>query len=194
VIVPGFLSAEENDAAIRDFPKLDMAGLFVPDDLTFGPAFGSLLEAMRGPEVRAVVAEKLDLDLSGKPTMVTLRGCAQAKDGRIHADSKFKLATLLLYLNEPWQSTGGQLRLLRSADDIEDYAREIPPEGGTLVCFKVQPNSWHGHKPFVGLRRYLMLNYCQSEALRDRELGRHRLSGRVKKVKRWFGIGKMAVT
>jgi SM-20-related protein len=72
--------------------------------------------------------------------MVTVRSNCQAKDGRIHADATFKLATLLLYLNEPWSPQGGRLRGRRSATDMEDYAAEVAPEGGLLFCFKVQPN------------------------------------------------------
>ena len=99
---------------------------------------------------------------------------------------------MLLYLNEPWQDGGGRLRVLRSGTDLEDYAGEVPPNGGTLFCFKVQSNSWHGHKPHVGVRRYLMINYCTSEELRNKEWTRHLWSGRLKKLKRIFGIGKIA--
>jgi len=68
----------------------------------------------------------------------------------IHVDATFKLATLLLYLNEPWSPQGGRLRVLRSATDMEAYAAEVAPEGGLLFCFKVQPNSWHGQISCVG--------------------------------------------
>lgn len=191
LVVPGFLNQQDLTDAIRDFPKLDMAGLFAADEFEYGPAFASLLEQLNGPELRAAVSEKLGVDLTGRPTMTTLRANCAAKDGRIHPDSKFKIATMLLYLNEPWEADGGRLRILRDGENLENYAGEVPPHGGTLVCFKVQPNSWHGHKPFVGQRRYVMVNYCQDEAVRDSELSRHRFSGQVKKVKRLFGIGKI---
>ncbi len=123
--------------------------------------------------------------------MVTLRSNCQAKDGRIHADAKFKLATLLLYLNEDWVDQGGKLRVLRSGSDIEDYAGEVAPLGGLAFVFKVQANSWHGHKPFVGPRRYVMLNYCTDQQSRDQEVARHRMSNRVKRFKRLFGVGRI---
>jgi hypothetical protein len=192
-VVPGFLTPETVAGAIADFPKLDMAGLFLPDELTYGPRFAELLKLVQGDEFRKAVGDKLGVDLTGLCTLTTVRGCAQGKDGRIHADSKFKVATILLYLNEPWESQGGRLRVLRSGDNLDDYAGEVPPEGGTLFCFKVGPNSWHGHKPHVGVRRYIMLNYCRDEAARDSEKARHRLSGRIKKLKRVFGIGKIPV-
>lgn len=192
-IVSGFLSAPALAAAIRDFPPLDMAGLFLPEALRYGPEFQALLDIVDGPEMRRLIGAKLGLDLSGTTTLVTVRGCCQRKDGRIHADAKFKLATILLYLNEDWSAPGGRLRVLRSGTDIEDHAGEVPPTGGTLFCFKVQNNSWHGHKPFVGRRRYIMLNYCKSEELRNKEVARHRLSGRLKQLKRLVGIGKIGV-
>jgi SM-20-related protein len=191
-VTPGLLSPESVAEAIRDYPRIDMGGLFLPEMASYGPAFANLLKELEGSEVRKIMEQKLDIDLSGRPTMVTLRCNCQAKDGRIHADSKFKLATLLLYLNEDWANQGGKLRVLRSGDDIENYAAEVAPQGGLAVCFRVQPNSWHGHKPFVGPRRYVMLNYCTDVESRDREVGRHRWSNRVKKFKRLFGIGHIS--
>ena len=192
VVTPGFLSPKDVDEAIADFPKIDMGGLFLPEFAPYGPAFARLLSELEGPEVRKIVGEKLDIDLAGRPTMITLRSNCQAKDGRIHADARFKLATLLLYLNERWAAQGGRLRVLRSGTDIEDCAAEVAPEGGLAFCFKVQPNSWHGHKRFVGPRRYVMLNYCTDLESRDREVARHRWSSRVKKFERLFGIGKIS--
>ena len=96
-------------------------------------------------------------------------------------------------MNEPWAPQGGRLRILRSGENLEDYSAEVSPEGGLAICFKVQPNSWHGHYPFVGPRRYVMLNYCMNQKVRDSEAARHRMTGRVKKFARLFGIGKMPV-
>jgi SM-20-related protein len=192
LVVPGFLRPSDVKKTIADFPRLDMAGLFLADAADYGPFFGRILDELQGPEIRAIVEQKLNLDLSNRPTLATVRSCCQAKDGRIHPDSKFKLATMLLYLNEPWAPQSGRLRILRSQTDIDDYEAEVPLEGGLLVCFRVQPDSWHGHKPFVGPRRYLMINYCRDETVRDSEAARHRLSGRMKKIKRFFGIGKVA--
>lgn len=189
--IPGFLPPAEVARSIADFPKIDMGGLFLADFAPYGPDFADLLAELQGERVRKIIEDKLDIDLSGRPTMLTLRSNCQARDGRIHADSKFKLATLLLYLNEDWAEQGGKLRVLRSGTDIEDYAGEVAPLGGLAFVFKVQPNSWHGHKPFVGPRRYVMMNYCTDEQSRESELARHRLSNRVKRFKRLFGIGRI---
>jgi hypothetical protein len=117
-----------------------------------------------------------DLELTDRPALVTLRGQCSARDGRIHTDSRSKILSLLLYLNEGWQSPEGRLRLLRTPYDINDYAVEIPPTLGSLVGFSRGDGSWHGHTPFIGQRRVLQLNYLQSA--RASWVGglRHRLS------------------
>jgi SM-20-related protein len=182
LLVPGFLPADTLSAVLRDFPALDMGGLFLPENAR--GALADLIEALEGQVMRDILGEKLAVDLSNTTTLVTIRDRCEARDGRIHADSSFKLATALLYLNGPWASPEGRLRILRSPTDIEDYALEIPPDGGLLACFRVQKNSWHGHKPFVDPRRYVMLNYCDRSATRRREAARHFLSGKLKRVRR----------
>ena len=92
--------------------------------------------------------------------------------------------TLLLYLNETWHTDGGRLRILRKPDDLEDFAAEIPPDGGTLLAFRCTPNAWHGHKPFYGPRRALQLNYVSDARMMRREVARHRFAARIKSVKR----------
>ena len=101
------------------------------DALQYGPGFASLLSAIQSPALAEAVGEKLGVDLKGLPVMITVRGQAQSKDGRIHTDTKDKVATCLLYLNGAWDESGGRLRLLRNGSDLEDYITEIPPNGGT---------------------------------------------------------------
>ena len=74
----------------------------------------------------------------------------------------------------------GRLRLLRRADDIEDYAREILPIAGTMLAFRRSDRSFHGHRPYLGPRRALQLNWVRDDAVVRRELGRHRWSARFK--------------
>ncbi|WP_244890739.1 2OG-Fe(II) oxygenase [Acidocella aminolytica] len=127
-------------------------------------------------------SEKFGQDLRGRPTMVTLRGRAQEKDGRIHTDSEAKLVTALLYFNEDWQAQGGRLRLLRNGTDLNDMITEVPPALGTLVAFQRSNNSFHGHEPYVGVRRYVMINWMANTLAAQRELMRHRLSAQAKKL------------
>jgi SM-20-related protein len=183
--------AEENLNQIQaDFPAIAKPGVFPVDALQYGPGFASLLSDMQSPELAEAVGQKLGVDLKGLPMMITVRGQAQSKDGRIHTDTKDKVATCLLYLNNAWDDGGGRLRLLRNGEDLDDYITEIPPNGGAFVAFKVSHNSWHGHKPFVGERRSIMVNWLRSEGAHARQLGRHKLSARVKRLLPFFYRGK----
>ncbi len=178
------------DSIGKDFPAIEKPGIFPVDALQYGPSFANLIEDFKSSAVAKAVGDKLGVDLEGLPVMITVRGRAQAKDGRIHTDTKDKVATCLLYLNGAWDDSCGRLRLLRNGDDLDDYITEVPPNGGTFVAFKVAHNSWHGHKPFVGERRYVMVNWLRSEGAKTRQLGRHKLSARVKRLIPFFYKGK----
>ncbi len=184
VVVPGFLRAAVSEAVGADFPELAGGGSFPAAALGPGPAFARLLDELQGPAVARAFAEKFDIDLSGRPAMVTLRGWSRLKDGRIHADSASKLITALIYLNRGWTAETGRLRLLRGPGDIEDFAIEVPPEDGMLVAFRCRENAWHGYKPFVGPRRSVQLNWVTGTAVARRELGRHGLSAFLKSFDR----------
>lgn len=174
------------DAVRHDFPDISKPGVYPLSALQFGPAFARLIADIQSPGLARVFGAKLGLDLTGLPMMITVRGHAQSKDGRIHTDTSDKVATGLLYLNERWDKGGGRLRMLRNDHDIEDYAAEVEPSGGMLAGFRVSDHSFHGHLPYVGQRRYVMFNWIKSEAALSRQLGRHKLSAKVKKLLPFF--------
>ena len=179
---PGVLSAVDLAAIRVDFPHITKPGIFPLSELSYGPAFERLIDDIRSQDLEDVLAEKYRVDLSDKPLMITVRGRAQRKDGRIHTDTKTKFVTGLLYLNGIWDEGGGRLRLLHNGKDLDDYITEITPNGGTLVSFLRAENSWHGHYPYEGERRYVMFNWMTSHAAMDRELGRHRFSAIAKQL------------
>lgn len=183
VVVPRFIAADALAAIERDFPAIRAAGSYPLASLRFGPAFERLSQALQGAEMAAALGEKLGLPLVDHPTMITVRGHSRATDGRIHTDSGGKLATVLLYINDGWNAEGGRLRLLRSADDIDDYAVEVPPDAGTLLAFPCTEAAWHGHKPFEGPRRSLQLNWVRDTAYLRKEQIRHRVSAFFKKAR-----------
>jgi hypothetical protein len=166
-----------------DFPLIEKPGIFPLSELAYGEAFAELIEDIRGAQLETVLGEKFGLDLSDKPLMVTVRGRCQKRDGRIHTDSKDKLLTCLLYLNGPeWKEEGGSLRLLRDGRSIENPIAEVAPLGGNFVAFQRTDNSWHGHAPFVGERRYVMFNWVRSDVALAKNLGRHKLSAAFKRL------------
>jgi hypothetical protein len=182
LILPGFIAPAALPALNKDFPPIAKGGSYPTESLTFGGAFAGLVEELESDAMRRAFARKFDIDLEGRPVMITVRGHTRAKDGRIHTDSKTKLLTALLYFNDDWSAEGGRLRLLRSGRDLEDYAAEVPPDKGTLLAFRCTENAWHGHKPFVGPRRTIQINWVTSEAVKQREIARHSFSARVKSL------------
>jgi hypothetical protein len=188
VVVSDMLRPGAIEAISRDFPEIGDGGVYPVDILPLGPSMQKLVEEIGGSEFRKVVEEKFGLELGDNPPMVTLRGRSREKDGRIHHDSDDKKVSLLLYLNEDWPHKTGNLRMLRSPDDLESTVAEVPSTAGTLVIFEVKPNGWHGHHKFVGERRVLMLNYMVSEAALFREEKRHRFSAKLKTFKKRIGL------
>ena len=183
VIVPNCLTAEALKNIGADFPRLLGPGSHPPSELNIRGHFAALLDELDGAKFRNAVERKFGIDLSQRPTMCTVRGYVQKKDGGIHTDSKTKIITVLLYLNEGWDHDGGRLRLLRNGTDLDDYFAEIPPTNGTLLIFRRSDNSWHGHKAYEGPRRAIQFNWVTDEAVVRREQARHRLSTRVKWLK-----------
>jgi SM-20-related protein len=188
VVVSGTLRPGRIKELSRDFPEISDGGVYPVDILPLGPSMRRLVEEISGPEFRKVVEKKFGLDLKDRPPMITLRGRSREKDGRIHRDSDDKVVSLLLYLNEDWPHQVGNLRMLRSPDDLESTVAEIASTAGTMVIFEVKQNGWHGHHKFVGERRVLMLNYMTGAESLARELKRHRFSAKVKGLKKRIGL------
>jgi SM-20-related protein len=183
----GVVAESDLNQVATDFPPIKNPGVFPLSELTYGPSFQRLVEEIKSPELEAIVAEKFDIDLSDKPLMITIRGYCQSRDGRIHTDSRDKLITCLLYLNEPrWTQQGGSLRLLRDGLSLDHAIAEVPPNGGNFVAFKRTESSWHGHAPYSGRRRAIMFNWVRSNVILAKNLGRHRLSAVAKRFG-WLG-------
>ena len=97
----------------RDFPRISGTGSFPLSELKYGPAFGGLVEELTAAPFRQVLSARLGTPLDSYVPIVTVRGKIGRKDGGVHTDSVWKIATVLLYLNDTWENTGGRLRLLR---------------------------------------------------------------------------------
>ncbi|WP_309607177.1 2OG-Fe(II) oxygenase [Phenylobacterium sp.] len=174
------LSPDCAAAVWADYPDIRDSGSYSLSDAPPGPALKALIADLESDRFRRVVERVFAIDLTDRPTLVTLRGHCSARDGRIHTDSRTKIVSLLLYLNRDWRGGEGQLRLLRDRADINSEAVEIPAAMGSLVAFRRSDRSWHGHSRYVGPRRVLQLNYLRST--RASFIGglRHRLSALAK--------------
>ncbi len=192
VVVNDFIKADRFSSVIADYPQVPGPGSHPPAELTIQGQFRKLMDELQGEAFRSAIARKFSIDLSGRPTMYTVRGFVREKDGAIHTDSTTKIITVLLYMNERWQEDAGRLRLLRGPNNLDDYVAEVPPYGGTLLVFKRADNSWHGHKPTSGPRRAIQLNWVTSQDVVDSEQRRHQVSTRFKRIKKLFIPGSAA--
>jgi SM-20-related protein len=180
VVVEEFIRNDVLGAVVADFPAVGKAGSYPIDGLKYGSAFSALAAELTGWDLAAAIGAKFGIDLDGRPTLLTVRGMGDSRDGYIHTDTETKIITLLLYMNPVWPYSEGRLRLLRGANDIDDYAREIVPLAGTMLAFRRSERSFHGHLPFIGPRRTIQLNWVRDHSVVRRELGRHRWSARLK--------------
>src|ERR1700688_4862001 len=154
VIVSGFVRSEALGKINADYPAIEDTGSFPVEGLQFGRGFQVMVDALESEPFRKAFEEKFQIDLSGRPTTITVRGRCAGGDGQTPTDSVGKIITMLIYLNPLWDDSGGRLRLWR-AKNIEAVAAEVIPSGGNLVAFLRSDHSWHGHLPFSGERRVI---------------------------------------
>ncbi|MCB1678295.1 MAG: 2OG-Fe(II) oxygenase [Halioglobus sp.] len=165
LVAPAFIDAQTLARINADYPAIDSAANHTLDSLRYGPAFGALMDELQDGALARTLGERFDMELAALPTTITVRKFCERTDGNIHTDHRSKVITVLVYFNETWDSPDGQLRILRSKGDIEDYAAQVPPLGGTLLAFRRTDHSWHGHTRFVGERRMVQLNYLDQSPL-----------------------------
>ena len=176
-----FLNKQDHKKIAVDFSNLNKGGSFPSSSVSYGESIQSLLDCLEGDQMRYILENKFKIDLKDKPVVSTFRGYSRIKDGRIHSDSKTKIITVLLYLNEKWDESTGLLRMLKEKDNIDNYITEIPASMGSMVAFKVTNDCWHGFIPYEGKRCSIQLNYLYKEALSKHRV-RHKLSSFFKKL------------
>ena len=182
VIVPDFITPGWLAAINADYPAIAGPGNVKLEDLRYGAAFADLIAALDGSAFRAQMSAKFDVDLTELPQAVTVRRFCEKTDGHIHVDHRTKIVTMIIYFNDGWDSEGGRLRFLRSADDIEDYAVEVTPLGGTMLAFRRGDRSFHGHKPFVGERRIVQVAWVADGLVARTEKRVNRLSKPIRRL------------
>jgi len=181
-IVPGFISDETLKAIVDNYPDIMKGGSYPLDSVEPSAPVQALVDALDGPEFEQAIEKKFGVALKGQPKMYSLRGYCRGTDGKIHTDSKDKIITVLLYLNEQWNHDGGKLRMLRNGTDLDDFSEEVPPDNGTLLVFRRSDKSWHGHGPFEGRRCSIQMNWMVSEGARGFHKLRHSISATMKKL------------
>ena len=181
VVVSDFIIGSQHSTVIENFPDIRQGGSYPLSNLDLTQNFQDLIDELDSPAFQSAIERKFNIDLSGKPKLFSLRGICRKKDGRIHTDSKDKIITVLLYINEDWTATGGRLRLLKS-NNLDDYVDEIAPDAGKLLIFRRSDNSLHGHAPFEGKRCSIQLNWLTTDNRKHFQTMRHRFSALLKKL------------
>lgn len=169
IIVPEFVRPAALDAINAEYPQIDKPGNFPLEELSFGKKFQDLIDELTGPQVREHFEKKFEMDLGSYPTQISVRKYMSRMDGNIHNDSRTKKITVLIYFNREWNQVGGQLRITRSEDNIDDYFVEIPPVKGTLFAFRRNERSFHGFPAAQGERRSLQMYWVEAKRLRRRK-------------------------
>lgn len=181
--VPGFVRPRALAAINAAYPAITGPTAFGLEDLAYGDAFAAFVEALRSDALARRLAAKFDLDLPALPRTLSVRRFAEPSDGQIHADSRTKVVTVLVYLNPTWEQAGGRLRVLRSATDMEDYAAEIVPAGGTLFAFRRADHSWHGFPPCTGERRSIQMQYARPKRAERGPTHKHAWRKRLRRLR-----------
>jgi hypothetical protein len=185
IIAKGILSDASREVLREDFPKYKEAGFFPYAEEECGPSISQLINEVIAPEVADMLGDKLDIQkLSQYPTLVTICRLLNRRHGTIHTDSKSKVATALIYLNDTWTSTGGGcLRFLKGSDSIDAVlVPELKPLYGHFAIFKRTDNSFHGHLPFEGERRVIQIAWLTSDEEKLRKTKRGRVSRFLKTI------------
>lgn len=197
LIAHGQLPDDARHELDRDFPRYASAGFFPYDPADCGPSINTLVANLTAPAFARTIGARLGIeDLSQYPTLVTLCRHLNRRHGTIHTDSRSKVATALIYLNNQWPDTSdGCLRFLRRIDDIDDLvAPELTPLYGEFAVFKRCDNSFHGHLPYEGERRVIQVAWLTSEEEKLRKTRRGKFARGFKKLlgtlDRKFGAGR----
>ncbi len=185
LVAHGQLPREARGDLERDFPRYSSAGFFPYDPSDCGPSINLLVDNVTCGAFAGVIGKRLGIDnLADYPTLVTLCRSLNRRHGTIHTDSRSKVATALIYLNEQWPDTSdGCLRFLGRIDDIDSLVTpELTPLYGEIAAFKRCDNSFHGHLPYEGERRVIQVAWLTSEREKLRKTRRGRFSRGFKKL------------
>lgn len=185
LIAHELLPSDAQAALARDFPRYSNAGFFPHESSDCGPSINRLIEELTSREFADAIGGRLGMaDLGAYPSLITICRSLNKRHGTIHTDSRSKIATALIYLNETWPDISeGCLRFLNRIDDIDDLVvPEVRPLYGTLVAFRRADNSFHGHLPHEGERRVIQVAWLTSEDEKLRKTKRGKFSRLFKKL------------
>jgi SM-20-related protein len=165
------------------FPEIDKPGYLTVEEVSLKGAFRELIEQLEGDEVSEALSEKFGQNLHPYPRLTTVMRWSQRKYGAIHTDGASKVMTMLVYMNDAWNTgEGGRLRVLYDGKNYEPFAVEVPPVMGTAFAFLRSDNSWHGHLPFTGERKVVQIAWIKDRAELERKKRRNSVAQSFKSI------------
>lgn len=185
LVAHDILATDKQRELSTDYPTYTEAGYFPYSEEECGPAVRKLVEEITSPDVAELLGSKLGIEhLSQYPTLVSICRSLNRRHGTIHTDSRSKIATALVYMNDDWEkSSAGCLRFLDGSDNIDKtLAPEVTPLYGWFAMFKRTDNSFHGHLPYEGERRVIQIAWIVNEDEKDRKVRRGRFSRWLKSL------------
>ena len=176
-----------NEAAVaeirEDFPAIAKPGYLTVDEVALKGRFKALIDELESDAFSRILGEKFGIDLVSCPRLTTIMKRSQLKYGSIHTDGPSKVMTLLVYMNDAWDSPkAGRLRVLYDGRHYEPFAVEVPPTMGTMFAFLRADNSWHGHEPFEGERRVVQVAWVKDASELERKKKRNRTAQFLKGI------------
>ncbi len=142
-----------------------------------------MMDDLEGSEFRAAIERKFEIDLTGRPTMYTVRvSSATATVISIPTPRPRSSRFCSISTRDGKRMEAGSACYAR-ASRWTIPSRKSSPNGGTLLAFRRSDNSWHGHKPFTGQRRAIQLNWVTGSDVVTSEQRRHAFATRIKKLR-----------
>ena len=183
VLSSDFLRPNSIGELKRDFPAITKPGYLTVDEVAVREGFRELIEELEGPDLTEELSQKFGIDLHDYPRLTTIMRYSQRKYGAIHTDGASKVMTMLVYMNDDWETgDGGRLRVLYDGKNYEPYAVEVPPTMGNVFAFLRSDNSWHGHLPFIGERKVIQIAWIRDRAELERKKRRNTVAQAFKSI------------
>ena len=178
-----FIRADSVDELRGEFPGITKPGYLTVDEVAMRDGFRDLIDELEGPELTEALSHKFGIDLHDYPRLTTVMRWSQRKYGAIHTDGSSKVMTMLVYMNDEWNTgDGGRLRVLYDGKNYEPYAVEVPPTMGNVFAFLRSDNSWHGHLPFIGERKVIQIAWIRDRAELERKKRRNTVAQAFKSI------------
>lgn len=140
------------------FPETSKLGHNNIDELDLPAPWEAFKREIRGDAYRKCIERLCGLSLLHHEVGIGVRYWSKESHGKPHSDVPRKKVTHLIYFNESWPHSGGNLRVLKSKN-LKDVHESFTPLSGHGIVFVVTRHAYHGFEPFEGVRKAIQINF-----------------------------------